>query len=251
MPRWAERCATLCCAALLAATPAWARATSAAPIRILTSDLPPLSMEHTPAAPGALYEMVEELVRRAKVPANIEFVPWKRAVYLSTSVQRSAIFPLTRSAEREPQYRWLAQLYHEHFLFLALKGGNFDVAEPVRHKQRRIGILRGSLMLAKLREAGYVNIVEASSVDESLRFLKRGIVDAVFGDRDIYRASLAGRMEQDYVSSTAMHTTTTWLAGSRDFTDADVLRFQKAMKDMVDDGSYAAILKRYDLAPGP
>lgn len=215
MPRWAKTFATLCCAAVLANAPAFASAPAGAPVRIATSDLPPLSMEHTPAAPGALFEMVEELVRRTKVPANIEFVPWKRAVYLSTNFQRTAIFPLTRSSEREQQYRWLARLYHEHFLFMTLKGSkDFDAAEPARYKARRIGILRGSLMIPKLREAGYMNIVEASSVDESLRFLRRGIVDAVFGDRAIFRASLAGRMDQDYATSAAMHTSTTWLARS-------------------------------------
>lgn len=252
MPTWSTPLATLLCAAVLAGAAGGAMAAAPDPVRIVTSDLPPLSMESTPAAPGALFELVEELVRRTRVPANIEFVPWKRALHLSTSVSRSAIFPLTRSPEREHQYRWLARLYHEHFLFMALKGSkSFDVNEPARYKERRIGILRGSLMIKVLKDSGYKHIVEATSIDESVRFLKRGIVDAVFGDRAIFRASVDGRADRDYVMSGALRTTSTWLGGSLDFTEAEAAQFQKAMKDMVDDGTYAAILKKYDLAPGP
>lgn len=251
MPMWKTGCAALCCAALLCAG-AQARAAGIDPVRIATSDLPPLSLENTPGAPGALYEVVEEMARRAHVPVNIEFVPWKRAVYMTSSLPRTAIFPLTRSSERETQFRWLVRLYHEHFLFMALKGSRaFDLGNPPSSKARRIGILRGSVMIKVLRENGYKNIVEASTIDENLRFLKRGIVDAIFGDRAIYRAAISGREAQDYTMSEPMRTTTTWLGGSLDFPETDAALLQKAMKEMLEDGSYAQILKKYDLAPGP
>jgi polar amino acid transport system substrate-binding protein len=250
MSMWARRFAGVCCAAILGIAPAHARATGHA-IRVATTDLPPLTMEATPAAPGALYEMVEELARRTRVQATIEFVPWKRALYLSTSQARTAVFPLTRSSEREHQFRWLAKLYHEHFLFMALRNGNFDVAEPARSKQRRIGVLRGSLTAGWLKQSGYQNIVEASSVDEGMRFLKRGIVDAVFGNRALFRGTMQEGGGRDYRLSDTMRTTTTWLGGSLDFSEADAAHYQKAMKEMVDDGTYGAILKKYDLAPGP
>jgi polar amino acid transport system substrate-binding protein len=249
MAKWAQL-ALWCCAAL-AGLPAAAVTSTPEPIRICTSDLPPFSMEGAPAAPGALYEMVAELIRRTRVPANIEFVPWQRAIYLSTSQGRTALFPLTRSPEREHQYRWLARLYHEHFLFMSRAGSHFDVRHPELGKERRIGVLRGSLMVKVLRDSGYTHVVEAASVNESLRFLRRGIVDAVFGDRSIYRASLHGRAESDYLMSEPMRTTTTWLGGSLDLSEADAELFQKAMKEMIEDGSYAQILKKYELAPGP
>ncbi len=249
MAKWAQL-AVLFCAAL-AGAPALGTQLPAEPIRIATSDLPPFSMEGAPQAPGALYELVAELVRRTHLPANIEFVPWQRAVYLSTSQARTAVFPLSRSPERERHYRWLARLYHEHFLFMSLKGSRFDVLHPALGKERRIGVLRGSTTLKTLRESGYKNIVEAASVDESMRFLRRGIVDAIFGDRNIFRASFNGRDDANYLLSEPIHTTTTWLGGTLDFSDADVALFQKAMKDMIEDGSYAQILKKYELAPGP
>ena len=64
-----DRLARLACqlALLLAGTgSALASAASTAPLRIVTSQLPPLAIEHSDARPGALTEMVEELARRVK-----------------------------------------------------------------------------------------------------------------------------------------------------------------------------------------
>ena len=244
--RW-DRLALSGCTFALAAVLGNASAWAAQPIRIATSELPPFSMEHRRDEPGALFEMVEELARRTGLPATIEFVPWKRAVHLSTSRPRSAIFPLTRSPEREAQYRWLAPLYRENFVFVSLKGGTFDSAHPARSKHMRVGTLRGSLMIKYLHDHGYPNVVEAASIEEGLRFLRRGIVDAVCSDREIMRAALGARSEDDYLISATLRATTTWLGGSRDFTEADAARFDQAMKAMVDDGTYARLLKKYQL----
>jgi polar amino acid transport system substrate-binding protein len=248
MTSWVKRVARVCCAVLLGCTAL--PAACAELIRISTSELPPFSIDGNAAAPGALLEMVEELLRRSQRSGTIEFVPWRRALLLSTQ-PRSAIFPLTRSVEREGQYRWLARLYHEHFLFVTLDERQFDVRTPERHKNRRIGMLRGSVMTSTLRKLGYRHIVEAASVDEGIRFLKRGIVDAVFGDRAIIERSMRDSGAASYAMSEPLYTTTTWLAGSPDFTEADAQLFHRGMKEMVDDGTHARILKKYQLPSTP
>lgn len=248
MTGWLKRVARVCCAALLGGTALPAACDEL--IRISTSELPPFSIEGDTAAPGALLEMVEELLRRTQRSGTIEFVPWRRALLLSAQ-PRSAIFPLTRSIEREGQYRWLARLYHEHFLFVTVQGRDFDVKAPERNKERRIGMLRGSVMTTTLRRLGYRNIVEAASVDEGMRFLRRGIVDAVFGDRAIIERGMRVSGAANYAMSEPLYTTTTWLAGSRDFTEADAQLFHQGMKEMVEDGTHARILKKYQLPATP
>lgn len=240
----------LCCSALLGQACVAALAQAAQPVQVVTSELPPFAVAGDPAAPGALHEIVLELGRRTGIPVAVRFVPWRRAVFLSTSNSRTAIFPLTRSPEREHRYRWLVPLYHEHFLFMARKGGAFNIDHPVRSKQLRVGVLRGSLMIPHLKDLGYVNVVEASTVHESLRFLQRGIVDAVMGDRNIYHASLKGKAPERYAMSEPIRQTTTWLGGSLDFSDADAALFRQALDDMTADGHYARILRKYSLHSG-
>jgi polar amino acid transport system substrate-binding protein len=248
MARWVQ--IVILWATVLAGAPSDAAAPSE-PMRIVTSDLPPFSQDGTPEAPGALHETVAELLRRTRLPASIKFVPFQRALTLTTSQANSAIFPLTRSPERESRYRWLVQLYQGNFVFMSTKNSHFDVRQPALGKERRIGVMRGSVMIKLLKDSGYLHIVEASSVDENMRLLRRGMVDAVAGERAIYRNSLKGRDQDNYPISAPIITTGMWLGGSLDVSDADAALLQKAMKEMIDDGSYTRILKKYALNPTP
>lgn len=70
-------------------------------------------------------------------------MPWRRALYLATTMQHTAIFPLTRLAEREAKFRWLAPLYEENYIFMAQLGSGFDVQQPQDMTGKRISLLRG------------------------------------------------------------------------------------------------------------
>lgn len=243
-------------AAILGLAPhAWADApakTAASPaaarMRLVTTHLPPLVLEHGGARPGALTELVAELCKRMQLAPQTQFVPWRRATFLATTMPATAIYPLTRLPEREAQYRWLAPLYDEHYVFLALRKGPFDVRSGQQMKTRRIAMLRGAGQAAMLRELGYSNLVEAASIDEVHRFLLTGIADAAFGERNIIRTSLRNRGEEaDFELSAPLRSTTAWLAGSLDFSPDEVQQFQRAMAAMAADGSSRRILARYGL----
>lgn len=235
----------LALAALSGLAPA---ARGAAPLRIATTHLPPLVLEHTPHKPGALMELVQELCRRMRLTPQAVFVPWPRAVFLATSMPATAIFPLTRVGDREKQFRWLAPLYDEHYVFLAARQGNFDLRHLDDMKTRRIALLRGAGQAAILAEMGFHNLVEAISIDEIHRFLLGGMADASFGERNIIRSSLKSRdEEQRFALSAPLRTTTAWLAGSLDFSEADAQRFQRTMDAIEADGSKRRILLQYGL----
>ncbi len=234
---------------LLGGLPLLARAAAAPPLRVVTSHLPPLVNEPGGQSPGALHEIVLELCKRVQLTPAVEFVPWKRAVYLTESRARTTIFPLTRTPEREGKFRWLVALYEENYVFQAPRGRAFDVERPANMKDMRIALIRGSSLKAVLVQMGYKHIVEARSVDEVHRFLVAGIADAAYGERSIVRNSLRTRVaEADFDYSAPISRSAAWLAGSRDVPQAHAARFQRAMQDMKADGSYFVILKRYQLA---
>jgi len=243
-----DRRQILTLAAALGLTTSPARAGGARRLHIVTSDLPPLVLEHGDR-PGALMEIVQELCRRLVLTPETEFVPWQRALFLTNNMHATAIFPLTRLPDREAHFRWLAPLYEEHFIFVALRAGRFDLARVEGMKDRRIALLRGAGQAAILAELGYHNLVEAASIDEVHRFLLGGMADAAFGERNMIRASLdrrGGRAQ--FGISPPLRTTTAWLAGSLDFSDDQARQFQQAMAAMEADGSKRRLLARYHLS---
>ena len=217
-------------------------------LRVVTTNLPPLVIEGGGKNPGALHELLTELCKRMQLAPQVEFVPWKRALFLSTTMPATAIFPLTRLPERDDKFRWLAPMYEERYLFLARRGGKFDIRHPEAMKSSRIATLRGAAQALMLQDLGYHNLVEASSVDEIHRFLLEGMTDAAFGEKFIIQSSLKARGgEKDFHVSQPVRSTTAWLAGSLDFNESTAQQFQRAKAAMDADGTSQRILAKYGL----
>lgn len=235
-------------AALLSAAAATAApAQKAGALRILTSDLPPLAVERDPAQPGALVEIVAELTRRTGIAATNEFVPWQRALFVVGHLPRTALYPLTRTPERERHFRWLAPLYREQFVFIAEAGG-VDLTDLAALRGRRIALLRGSTQWDNLQRLGYMGLIPTVSVQEGLRFVHEGMADAIYGDQAIVGHTARTLFpDKQWQASAAIVSTTTWLGGSLDLGADDAARFNRALAAMQADGSYARILRRYGL----
>lgn len=220
-----------------------------APLRLVSAHLPPLVMAPGDLRPGALRELVDGVCQRLHVAPDVAFMPWRRALFLATTMARTAIFPLTRLAEREAQFRWLAPLYEENYIFMARQDSGFDVQRPLEMRGKRIALLRGAAQSAILGELGFRRLVEASSIDEVHRFLLAGMADAVFGERAIIHSSLLMRGEEKaFALGAPVRTTSAWLAGSLDISEAEAQRYRTAMAELVDDGTKANIFRQYGLA---
>jgi len=226
------------------ASPRLALAGVARKMQLVTSHLP--SLVHESGQPGGLQEIVAELCKRAGVQPATQFVPWRRAQFLATTMPATAIYPLTRLPEREAQYRWLVPLFEENYVLLAVRGKLLPVEQM---KEKRIALLRGAAQAGILKEQGFKHLVEASSIDEVHRFLLGGMADAAFGERRIISASLKGHgsREGDFETSAPLRTTTAWLAGSLDFDETDIAQFQRALESMRSDGTLRRILARHKL----
>jgi ABC-type amino acid transport substrate-binding protein len=198
---------------------------------------------------GALRELVDALCRRLGLAPNVAFMPWRRALYLATTMPHTAIFPLTRLAPRENQFRWLAPLYEENYAFLAQRDSGFDVNHPETMTDKRIALLRGAAQSAILAELGFKHLVEGSSIDEINRFLLAGMADAAFGERAIIHSSLRMRgQEKTFRLGAPVRSTVAWLAGSLDFSEAEARRYREALAALVADGTQDRIFKKYGLA---
>ncbi|RFP08196.1 MULTISPECIES: ABC transporter substrate-binding protein [unclassified Duganella] len=240
-----RRAVLLCALALLPL----ARAEPPEPLRLVAADLPPYAIAAGGDSPGSLVEIAQELARRVGTPATVEFYPWQRAVVMTGVLPHIAVLPLTRTPEREHQFRWLVRLRQQNFVFVA-RHGSVDLRDPAALARRPIVVLRGSPHRQMLQSLNFGMVAECASVRECMRMVKKGVADATYGGEDIHRhaASLDGNREADFDFSPVFRSGDVWLGGSLDFSEDDARKWRAAHEAMRADGTLARIQRKYGLA---
>lgn len=245
---------------LLAALPALIHpqvslsAQRAAPLTLVTSDLPPMSMAGGPGQRGMLLDLVDAMLKLADLPAQPEFVPWARAMLRATERPRTLIVPLNRTPDREARFQWLVKLYAQRFAFITLAGKpRIDTIEQAR--RLRIAGLRGSSNLEALRQQGVQmgRVYQSTSVGDMQRALQRGLVDAMYGSElihtDTWRRN--GHDPAQLQAGLVLESADIWLAAHSGITDAEKTRLQQAHDALLADGSAERIFRRYGQKPRP
>lgn len=225
-------------------------AESIAPYRIVSGHLPPFTVESGDATPGALGALVREMALRLGEAPAIQFYPWTRALTMAQSQPRTLILPLTRTPERESNYRWLVKLYRQKFVFIAMRGTEVKLDSVDALSELRIGVLRGSPE-GQLTGLNFKRVVPANSVVDLARMMERGVVDAVYGSEAINLAGLTdyGIARANLQVSKPLDDAEIWLGGSLDIPESEALLWQNAMQQLVRDGVVRRILVRYGLPP--
>lgn len=231
---------------------ATAQPSGAAPLRVVSGDLPPFTIEGQPQRPGLLVELVEEVLRRAERPARVEFFPWARAIQTASQQPRVLILPLTRTPEREAQYQWLIKLYVQHFVFIN-RVGQPAVQSLEQARGLRVTVLRGSPNPGQLLRQGFdeSRIHPASSVEDMLRALERGHVDAIYGGDviNLDKVRNSGRDPARFQVGMELDAGEIWLAAGSGIEPAERQRLQQAQQSMLRDGTVERLFRAYGLRP--
>ncbi|WP_349254552.1 MULTISPECIES: transporter substrate-binding domain-containing protein [unclassified Pseudomonas] len=82
----------------------------AGPIRIVTEELPPYNMTQDGKMTGMSTEVVQAVLKEVNVQADIQSMPWARAYDLALHDPDVLIYSITRTAEREPLFKWVGTI---------------------------------------------------------------------------------------------------------------------------------------------
>jgi len=234
---------------LAAALLCWApMAAPTEPLRLVVGEMPPYAMSDDPGGPGALVELTQELGRRVGAPLRVVFYPWTRAL-LAAQQPRTLVLPLTRTAEREPRYRWMARIHQQKYLFVG-RHGDRQLDDPALLRNARVVVVRGTPHQRTLSEAHYAHVAECTTIRECLRMVKKGIADATYGAEDVHRyaARLDGNQESEFAFSPVFRRGEVWLAGSTDISEDEARQWRAALEAARADGALARILRKYGLS---
>lgn len=217
--------------------------------QIVSGNLPPFTVESGPDSPGALGSLVRDMAALLGEAPPIQFYPWTRSLSIVGAQPRTLILPLTRTAERENNYRWLVRLYRQQFVFIALRGTDIRLDSLPALRDLRITVLRGSPNEGQLSQRNFKQVLPANSVLDMARMLERGMADAIYGGDAINLAVLAeyGIPRTQLQVSKPLDYGEIWLGGSLDIPESEAQLWQNAMKQLVRDGVVRRTLARYGL----
>jgi len=215
------------------------------PLRLVVGEMPPYAMSDDPSGPGALVELTQELGRRVGEPVQVAFYPWTRAL-LASQQPRTLVLPLTRTPERERNYRWMVKIYKQKYLFIG-RHGDRQLSDPALLRNARVVVVRGTPHKRTLIDAHYAHVSECTTVKECMRMVKKGIADATYGAEDVHRytAKLDGNKESEFEFSPVFQSGEVWLAGSTDISEEEARKWRSALESARTDGAIARILRKY------
>jgi len=147
----------------------------------ITENLPPLNYLDGNGPQGFSVELLRMMAAGAGLALELQVLPWQRAVQAAEASRNSVLFSLTRTPEREAQFRWVGPIAPRRVLLYKLAS-------------------RKDLVLSRLADlgAGRIGVVRDSAADRQLLAagLKPGLqLEHGLDDATNVRKLLVGRME--------------------------------------------------------
>lgn len=197
---------------------------------------------------GIIYEQVWEILQRANMVGRIRVVTWKRGMIEVTTKPDIALFPTTRTAERENKFHWIGPIFRVQWAFFKHRDSDFAINSiDDARKVQSIGTYTDDAKEAMLKRLGFTNLVSMRDNQKNFKRLYRQRIDLMVG-------SLTGvemwkrRYNADPNTVIPCHvfrTVDLYLALSHGTNPATLAKLQKAFDSIVADGTVNRIYARW------
>lgn len=95
---------------------------------IYAEDSPFIKSLHNGELTGQSVATVKEIQRRVQDKSNIEVVPWNRGYQFALTKANTALFPTTRTPEREKLFQWVGPLFVDEWVWVARKKDRIKIS---------------------------------------------------------------------------------------------------------------------------
>jgi len=220
----------------------------AAELRLLTEEAPPMSFTRDGEPSGFSVEVVRALLARTGDSGKIEVLPWTRAFHLAQQAADTALFSTVRTPVREDRFHWVGPIVVGTTSFYSLKSRHL-VIDTLQQ-----AAASGPLALPKqwytyetLSAQGFSNLYGVSSSKQMVTMLRHGRVKLIATEDLTLAGELAAAelKPQDVTAHVPFMRSAYYIAFSPQTSVVRVMRWQRALQQMHEDGSLAAILKRW------
>lgn len=145
-------------------------------VRVVTESAFPLQYQEDGTIVGPATELLEALLKEAKVSYQIEMQPWARAYQSALTNKNTLIYSIARTPEREQNFHWLGEVMSLDYYLFGLAGDSEEITEQALI-DARIGVIRDSATSEYLTSQGYKNLQVVSHPKQSIKMLLSERID--------------------------------------------------------------------------
>lgn len=230
-------------AAVLAA-PLIGKARAQTPIVLFAGDARPLANADGPRR-GIVLDVVIEAARSAGRALDIRFLPFAEAITRTRETPGALMAPLARNAQREAEFAWIAKVVDVPQA-MGTPAGRPTVDLAGARSLAKIGVARGGVQEAYLREQGFANLAVFATGREIAAALAAGEVDAWYAvaTQIANEFEAMGRPEGVRLGPT-LQVAPAWLAANRDTGGIPVAALAESIARLERDGTIERIYRSY------
>jgi len=221
---------------------------AAGDLKILSSHLPPYSMDTDSGKRGFVAEITKEIARRVGVEPELHYAPWARVYKAVRQREDRLLAPIARTEQREDDLSWVVPIYPEKMVVFTDAGTRAMTLQEAAGTGL-IGVQRNSSMHELLRDRGIdeSKLVVSADQKESAKLLDRGRIDAWVSLESlaIFAMKEAGLDPDDLVYGETLTEFTIYIGGSPGLSEDMKTRWREAFRDMKADGTYQEIMSSY------
>jgi len=228
----------------------WALTSPAAAgeLKILSSHLPPYSMDRESGERGFVAEITREIARRVGADPELHYAPWARVYKAVRHRPNRLLAPIARTEQREDDLSWVVPVYPERMMVFTLAGTEAMTLDEAA-EAGLIGVQRNSSMHELLRERGIDrdDLLVSANQKESARLLEMGRIDAWVSLESLaIFAMKEAELDPDrLVYGETLKEFHIYIGGSPDLSEDVKQRWRDAFEAMKDDGTYRNIMAEY------
>ncbi len=223
-------------------------------LKLTTVDWQPFYGHDLPEQ-GFFAAIIREAFKRAGYDIEINFQPWKRALETTQKGNYDGLLGAYYSEARSNFLNFTDVVYENEDIFLSKNKALVNYQNLSDLKDYRIGVMRGAAYSEELRKQGY-KVVETNNEQQSLRMLCRDRLDLVLMSKMHYDFLFANEpdifsgSESLLILDKPFKTYPLYVPITKKRPDSDeiVNRFNSALSELKQDGSYGEILNRFGLS---
>lgn len=240
--------------------PAWALADTAAPLVLVNTIYPPLVNPPGDASgEGIDIEIAREALRRGghAGPIDIQWVPWKRALFMLEHGKADFTTTVNYSTERDRFLRWsLSYRAGKHYHFYTRRGAGRQLSRLQDLQGLRLALSAGYIYPKAVLDQVGGRVEYGRDVSAAVQLVERDradvvLVTALVGQWEVRRLGLADRLDRQPLEHFNPEPTFMGFSKSSPRSAAAVAAMDAGLAGMQRDGSIARMEKRYMSAPRP